>query len=176
MMIVTHSMEFARKVANRIFYMDAGGIYEDGTPEQIFNHPKKDLTRRFINRLSTLDLLITEKNHNLDEEIGRIHAFCAGKGLSSQRIVNACGLYEEALILMYKYYKSGEITAHIIFEYNAAEDGLTCSITPYTSTTWEETAEIVLNSLEFKLISYYWKSYHEEKTDEGAGVRSIYTL
>ncbi len=35
MMIVTHEMKFARDVSNRVFYMDEGGIYEDGTPEQI---------------------------------------------------------------------------------------------------------------------------------------------
>lgn len=33
MMIVTHEMSFAKEIANRVFYMDEGGIYEDGTPE-----------------------------------------------------------------------------------------------------------------------------------------------
>jgi len=42
MMIVTHEMSFAREIANRVFYMDEGGIYEDGTPEQIFDHPQKE--------------------------------------------------------------------------------------------------------------------------------------
>ena len=50
MMIVTHEMKFAQEVSNRVFYMDDGGIYEDGTPEQIFEHPEKELTRRFIQR------------------------------------------------------------------------------------------------------------------------------
>ena len=36
MMIVTHEMKFAKNVSNRVFYMDEKGIYEDGTPEQIF--------------------------------------------------------------------------------------------------------------------------------------------
>ena len=47
MMIVTHEMSFARAICNRVFYVDEGGIYEDGTPEQIFDHPEKELTRRF---------------------------------------------------------------------------------------------------------------------------------
>ena len=42
MMIVTHEMNFARAISNRVFYMDEGGIYEDGTPEQIFDHPQRD--------------------------------------------------------------------------------------------------------------------------------------
>ena len=50
MMIVTHEMKFAQEVSNRVFYMDDGGIYEDGTPEQIFEHPEKELTRRFIEK------------------------------------------------------------------------------------------------------------------------------
>ncbi len=39
MMIVTHEMRFARDVLTRIFYMDQGIIYEDRTPEEIFEHP-----------------------------------------------------------------------------------------------------------------------------------------
>jgi len=43
MMIVTHEMNFARAISNRIFYMDEGGIYEEGTPEQIFDHPQRGI-------------------------------------------------------------------------------------------------------------------------------------
>lgn len=45
MLIVTHEMKFARDVSNRIFYMDEGGIYEEGSPEQIFEHPVREKTR-----------------------------------------------------------------------------------------------------------------------------------
>ncbi len=51
MLIVTHEMRLAKTVSTRIFYMDQGIIYEDGTPDQIFNHPQKERTRRFINGL-----------------------------------------------------------------------------------------------------------------------------
>ncbi len=51
MLIVTHEMRFARNVSNRVFYLDQGVIYEEGTPEQIFDHPQGELTRRFINQL-----------------------------------------------------------------------------------------------------------------------------
>lgn len=56
MMIVTHEMKFARAICNRVFYMDQGGIYEDGSPEQIFDDPQKELTRRFIMHLRVLEL------------------------------------------------------------------------------------------------------------------------
>ena len=41
MLIVTHEMRFAREIANRVFYMDEGGIYEEGTPEEIFCHAEE---------------------------------------------------------------------------------------------------------------------------------------
>lgn len=52
MLIVTHEMQFANDVSDRILYMDEGVIYEEGTPEQIFGSPQKDKTKSFISRLS----------------------------------------------------------------------------------------------------------------------------
>lgn len=51
MIIVTHEMEFAREVSNRIIFMEQGVILEEGTPEQIFNNPKNDRTREFLSRI-----------------------------------------------------------------------------------------------------------------------------
>ncbi|MBR5185133.1 MAG: amino acid ABC transporter ATP-binding protein, partial [Akkermansia sp.] len=51
MAIVTHEMSFARDVSTRVVYMDEGIIYEEGTPEEIFEHPKRERTRVFVNRI-----------------------------------------------------------------------------------------------------------------------------
>lgn len=51
MVVVTHEMGFAREVSNRVFYMDEGIIYEEGTPEQIFQNPKKTRTREFLSKV-----------------------------------------------------------------------------------------------------------------------------
>lgn len=51
MIVVTHEMDFARKVANRIVFMDDGVILEDGSPEEVFDNPKHERTREFINIL-----------------------------------------------------------------------------------------------------------------------------
>ena len=48
MVVVTHEMGFAREVANRVFFMDGGGILEEGTPEQIFDHPQEERTKAFF--------------------------------------------------------------------------------------------------------------------------------
>lgn len=48
MIIVTHEMNFARDVADRIIFMENGFIVEEGKPEQIFTNPQKDRTREFL--------------------------------------------------------------------------------------------------------------------------------
>lgn len=51
MLIVTHEMEFAREVSDRVVFMDKGVIAEEGTPEQIFNTPTHERTREFLKRI-----------------------------------------------------------------------------------------------------------------------------
>ncbi len=50
MLIVTHEMAFAREVADRIVFMADGVIEEQGTPEEIFDHPRSERTRQFLSR------------------------------------------------------------------------------------------------------------------------------
>ena len=51
MVVVTHELGFAREVANRVFFMDGGGILEEGTPEQIFDHPQEERTKTFLSKV-----------------------------------------------------------------------------------------------------------------------------
>ena len=50
MLIVTHEMEFAKEVSDRVVFMDKGVIAEEGPPDQIFNHPLQERTREFLKR------------------------------------------------------------------------------------------------------------------------------
>ena len=51
MVVVTHEMGFAREVATRVIFMDGGKIIEDGTPDEIFNHPKSDRLQSFLSKI-----------------------------------------------------------------------------------------------------------------------------
>ena len=64
MLIVTHEMNFARAISNRVFYMDEGGIYEEGTPDEIFDRPQKELTRRFIKGLKVFEAVIDSRDYD----------------------------------------------------------------------------------------------------------------
>ena len=50
MVIVTHEMQFAREVSDRVIFMDKGVIAEQGTPEQLFEHPQQERTQQFLSR------------------------------------------------------------------------------------------------------------------------------
>ena len=51
MVVVTHEMGFARKVANRVIFMDEGQIVEENNPEDFFGNPKNDRTKLFLSQI-----------------------------------------------------------------------------------------------------------------------------
>ncbi|MDN6141119.1 MAG: amino acid ABC transporter ATP-binding protein [Tetragenococcus halophilus] len=51
MVIVTHEMGFAKEVANRIMFIDDGYFLEDGKPDEVFNHPKNERTKDFLDKV-----------------------------------------------------------------------------------------------------------------------------
>ena len=51
MVVVTHEMGFARQVADRVLFIDEGVVVEEGTPTDLFDHPKEERTRRFLSKV-----------------------------------------------------------------------------------------------------------------------------
>ncbi len=100
MMIVTHEMNFAKAISNRIFYMDEGGIYEDGTPEQIFEHPEQENTRRFVRKLKVLELNINSRDYDFLGFASQIDVWCS-KNQITPKLKNRIQLiFEEASNLL----------------------------------------------------------------------------
>ncbi len=95
MMIVTHEMKFARDVSTRIFYMDQGEIYEDGTPEQIFDFPERDRTRVFVKRLKVLSFTITSPNYDFISMTEKLQQFGEKYLLPHRQINNLRRAFEE---------------------------------------------------------------------------------
>jgi polar amino acid transport system ATP-binding protein len=51
MLVVTHEMQFAREVADRVLFMDAGVVVEEGPPDQVIGEPREERTRAFLSRI-----------------------------------------------------------------------------------------------------------------------------
>ena len=54
MLVVTHEMGFAREVADRIVFLEKGSIVEEGSPEDLFDHPMHERTREFLWKITEL--------------------------------------------------------------------------------------------------------------------------
>ena len=98
-LIVTHQMRFARNVSTRIFYMDEGGIYEQGTPEEIFEHPQKEKTRQFIRQLKTYEKEIKKDQFDLPAFTSELMTF-AHRHMMPHKVTYALQSIIEELILV----------------------------------------------------------------------------
>ena len=50
MLIVTHEMQFASEISDRVIFMDGGYVIENGTPDEVFNNSQNERTRQFLER------------------------------------------------------------------------------------------------------------------------------
>ena len=86
MLIVTHEMNFAREVASRVLFFADGGIYEQGTPEEIFDAPKREKTVAFIRKIKYFSFDITDRQFDLMALQGGVQTFGEKYGLTSRYI------------------------------------------------------------------------------------------
>jgi polar amino acid transport system ATP-binding protein len=127
MLIVTHGMRFAKEVSTRIFFMDQGIIYEDGTPEQIFENPQKPNTIAFIKRIRSLHYRISGRNYDLYEMQARIMEFC-NKYFLPQKLVRNIELLSEEVMQISPI----DDGAELILEYSESTDQVTMQLqVPY---------------------------------------------
>ena len=85
MLIVTHEMKFARDISTRIFFMYDGFIHEDGTPEQIFDHPRRSATREFTQRIRRSVFEIEGDDFDFQGMYSDIARFCVKNDIAQQR-------------------------------------------------------------------------------------------
>ena len=84
MIIVTHEMNFAKEVATKILFFADGEIYEQGTPEEIFENPKREKTIAFIQRQKYFHYEIDTKNFDLMEMQNKILLFAEKYGMKNK--------------------------------------------------------------------------------------------
>ena len=127
MMIVTHEMDFARKISNRILFMHDGVIYEEGAPKQIFEHPQKEETRRFIQRLSSLTYRITSTDFDIEATNEELQAYGEKLLIEAERLSKLSMALEEICINNIAAY-SDTPDIFVKVEYSEKLDTLTMDI------------------------------------------------
>lgn len=95
MLIVTHMMQFARDVSTRVLYFDEGVVYEAGTPEEIFEHPKRAKTRAFVQRIQSFAYTAHTKDFDFLALNSAVEAFGQSQSLTRKRISAMQLIFEE---------------------------------------------------------------------------------
>ena len=124
LMIVTHEMRFAREVANRVFYMDEGGVYEDGTPDEIFDNPKKEKTIRFIKHLKVFETIITSKDFDFIGFNTSLEEFGRKNQVGAKAIMRAQAVFEELGVQIILPELADQFKLSVALEYSQEEETL----------------------------------------------------
>ena len=129
MVIVTHEMKFAKEVSDRVLFLTNGEVYEDGTPEEIFEHPKKELTRRFIRQLKVYENKPEEEGFDFPSVINAVEQFCLVNHISVELTEKILSSVEELAmqiilpeiderrIAVSVEYDENRMTAYVKFKY-----------------------------------------------------------
>lgn len=164
MLIVTHEMWLAKSVSTRIFYMDQGSIYEDGTPDQIFNHPQKELTRRFINGLDGIHKSFVCSKLDYLGLISEIHAFALKKMLTPSLVFRIESVMEEVYIQSILPVLEGD--ANVEFDLEYSEKNSICEI----RFRWKApklNPLLDMDELSYKLAKHSTKAINYNYSDDG---------
>ena len=98
MLVVTHAARFAKEVSSRVFFMDRGEIWEEGTPTQIFENPQRPETHDFVFRVRSWAYSINSLSFDFPGMMASLQVYCARQYLGI-RAANACeSLVEEIVV------------------------------------------------------------------------------
>lgn len=169
MLIVTHEMRFAREISSRIFYMDDGGIYEDGTPQQIFEAPQKPKTQSFIFRVRSFVYEAASADFDYVAMLTGIDNFCFAHAVEN-KIAKKLRLIAEELVINIVAPKFGRCSLTVSFSekqaryevqvrypgenvnaVETAEDDLAATMIQGTASEMEHTYAAGENTLRFIL-------------------------
>ncbi len=138
MMIVTHEMSFAREISNRTFYLDEGGIYEEGPTEEVFTNPKKPKTKAFFSKTKEYHYKASDVSFSFKTMSNGITVFGITNSIDA-KLVNRASLICEELCIncilshievnpieleIHMAYLENEKALRISVEYNGNENNL----------------------------------------------------
>lgn len=100
MIVVTHELRFARQVSSRVLFLAEGVVYEEGTPDEIFERPRRELTRQFIMQTHRSTFLIGSESFDWFAMTAQMEQFCRRCNLSGVVTDNVLHVIEESLNIL----------------------------------------------------------------------------
>ena len=167
MLIVTHEMEFARDVSSRIFFMNEGIIFEDGSPDQIFKNPVHSATKAFVQRIQKLKFDITSPDFDFYGMESEMAQFCIKYNVADKRDA-LTHITEEMTQVVLK----GLLPLHVVLSYNA-QAAETAVAFMMAGRTTSPLAEEGIDEISMMMVRAMSREIIEEPTSKGFRIKAI---
>ena len=128
MLVVTHEMRFARQVSSRVLFFADGVVYEDGTPDQLFDNPQRERTKQFIQQTHETTFIIESEYFDWFAMMSQMEQFCQQYNLSRQRTTNVLHVVDESLAILSSGGKAIQPDTVLTLSYSEKDDSLQLSI------------------------------------------------
>ena len=119
MIVVTHEMRFARQVSSRVLFFADGVVYEDGTPDQLFDHPQRERTRQFIRQIHQTTFRIESEHFDWYAMMSQMEQFCQHYNLSRRRTDAVLHVLDESLAIL-----GSPVDTRLTLAYSEQDDSL----------------------------------------------------
>lgn len=164
--IVTHEMRFAKSIASNVVFLAEQGVYEQGTPEQIFDNPSRELTRRFIYRARMFERTVTKNNIDIYALCSEIRSFAVPYGINQHQSRGIEYLCEELLLPLLGSIQSKENEA--IIRLVVDESGTSYSVSmEFPMLTDDPLASESIDEMGKKIVEAFTKRLVSEKNSDG---------
>lgn len=114
-LMVTHSLKLAKEISDKIFFVDEGIIYEEGTPKEIIKNPKKLKTQLFINSRNTIKFEM-DKFFDYNDAIVKLFEFCRRHHIETSKANKVMLIFEEVKQILFEKYENPKIDMKINFK------------------------------------------------------------
>ena len=128
MIVVTHEMRFARQVSSRVLFFADGVVYEDGTPDQLFEHPQRERTRQFIQQIHETTFLIESEQFDWYAMMAQMERFCQQYNLSRQQTASVLHVVDESLAILSSGGKAIQPGTRLTLSYTEKDETLLFTI------------------------------------------------
>ena len=117
-------MRFARQVSSRVLFFANGVVYEDGTPDQLFEHPQRELTRQFIQQIHETTFTIESEQFDWYAMVAQMEQFCQQYNLSRQKMDSMLHVIDESIAILNSDRKAIQPGTRLTLSYTEKDETL----------------------------------------------------
>ena len=114
--IVTHEMTFAKNVASKIIFLAEQGVYEEASPLEFFNHPKREKTVAFVRKLKTYTYESTVKDIDIYTVLAQVSSYCSKYAFTPKAATRVQLVVEELLTGLQPIGGNGNVNLTVAYE------------------------------------------------------------